>query len=156
MPPKFIEYLQEANRITRTVDHLLYVTYPLIQDKKILIKILTELKKSTAFCINSILQYEYLLKRIPLYKDPKMNFKNFINKCAPRYQMSSIENQKITELFQIIENHKQSSMEFKKNNQLIILTETSQKIIKIETIKEFLQINKKLIENIKTQILDKI
>ena len=70
--------------------------------------------------------------------------------------MSSIENQKITELFQIIENHKQSSMEFKKNNQLIILTETSQKIIKIETIKEFLQINKKLIENIKTQILDKI
>jgi len=38
--------------------------------------------------ISSILQYEYLYKRITLYKNSKVNFKTFIEKCASRYRIS--------------------------------------------------------------------
>jgi len=146
---KHLQYLEEADKITRTVDHLLYVTFSLIKDKHILIKILTELKRSLAYCINSILQYEYLFRRINLYKDPKMNFKTFLVKCSPKYNLSEEETNKIKELFGIIEQHNKSSMEFTKNEKLVIMTETQTSTVGIEKLKEFLSINKKLIRNIK-------
>ena len=68
---KFLENLQEAENIIQTIDHMVYVTFPLIQDKKLLLKIILETKTAIANCINSILQYEYLYKRIRLYKEPK-------------------------------------------------------------------------------------
>ena len=41
---KFIEYLAEAERIIKTADHLIYMTFPLVKDKKLLLKILSETK----------------------------------------------------------------------------------------------------------------
>lgn len=153
---KFTEYLEEAEKITKAVDHLLYLTFPLFKEKKILIKILIEIKKSFAYNINAILQYEYLLKRVQLYKDPKLNFKTFLNKCSPKYNISEEETKKIQELFQIIQNHKKSSMEFTRNGNLIIITDKETKSIKIQEIKEFLKLSKKLIQSTQDKILRKI
>ncbi|GAJ08281.1 unnamed protein product, partial [marine sediment metagenome] len=82
---KFLENLQEAQKTIQVIDHMIYVTFPLIKDKKILTKILTETKSAITNCINSILQYEYLYKRVNLYKDAKTNFRIFIKKCCPYY-----------------------------------------------------------------------
>ena len=154
---KFLENLQEAERKIQTADHLVYVTYPLIKDKRILLKILTETKNAVASCINSILQYEYLYKRINLYQDPKVNFETFINKSSKRFTISSIEIKSILELFEITELHKQSPMEFIKDNKVIILTNNS-KIhqISIEKIKEFLSLSKNILQKAKNKILGKI
>ena len=35
---KFLENLQEAHKIIQTLDHMMYVTFPLIKDKNILHK----------------------------------------------------------------------------------------------------------------------
>ena len=53
------------------------MTFPLVKDKKLLLKILLELKKGLAHIINAILQYEYLYKRIRLSQDSKSNFNVF-------------------------------------------------------------------------------
>jgi hypothetical protein len=153
---KFIEYLEEANKITKTADHMLYVTFPLVKDKKILIKILKELKKATAYCINSILQYEYLLRRISLYKDPQMNFRTFLIKCAPLYKLSKQEVQEIQEIFLLIKNHEQSAMEFTRGEKLVIITENETKTLEIKQIKKFINLNKKLIEKTQNRILRKV
>ena len=71
---RFLEYIQEAEKIIQTVDHMAYITFPLIKDKKLLLKILLETKIAVANCINSILQHEYIYKRITLYKN--YNWKN--------------------------------------------------------------------------------
>ena len=72
---KFLENLEKAKNITFTADHLIYVTYPLLKDKKLLLKILLETKNAIIYSLNAILQYEYLFKRIKLNTDPKINFK---------------------------------------------------------------------------------
>jgi len=151
---KFLDYLKEAEEITKTADHLIYTTYPLVQDKRILLKIILELKKSLAYCINSILQYEYIYKRIKLTTNPKTNLLIFEQKCAHKYKLSKKDTILIQELFEIAEKHQKSSMEFMKNDKLVILSEnSSQKVISIEKIKEFLELSKQLTNNAKSEIL---
>ncbi len=152
---KPIEYLDEAEKITRAVDHLIYITFTLVKDKKILIKSLTEIKKAIAYSINAILQYEYLIKKITIYKDPELNFKTFIQKCAKDYELTPEEIKKIQEIFLLIKNHKQSSMEFTRNEKLVIITDWETKTVNIEKIKEFLSLSKKLIQNTRNKILEK-
>ena len=153
---KIIGYLQEAEKINKRIDHIIHVTFPLLKDKQILIRTLTELKKAAAYCINSILQYEYLYRRVQIYNDPRMNLKTFLNKCSQKYSLSQEEVEKIKDLFSIIEQHNQSSMEFTRNEKLVIITESETKSVGIPEIKEFLEINKKMIKNAKSHILRKV
>jgi len=150
---KFLENLQEANKIIFTVDHMLYVTFPLIKDKKLLLKILIDTKIALSKCISSILQYEYLHKKIKLYNNPKTNFKTFEEKCAKKYNITEQEIKLILELFDFAEEQKKSSMEFMKNGKIVILSQSlQQKIITIEKIKEFLTLTKNILKKIKETI----
>lgn len=150
---KFIESLQEAEKNVRTIDHMLYVTYPLIKDKRILIKVLKESKNSIFLCISAILQYEYINKRITLYEDSKRNFNTFIE-CSKRYSVTSDEIKRILELFDIIERHKESAIEFYKNGKLIILSENmTQRLISLEKTKEFLELSKEILKKSKSCLI---
>jgi len=144
---KFLENIQEAQKTIQVIDHMIYVTYPLIKDKKILTKLLTETKNVITNCINSILQYEYLYKRITLYQNPKTNFKTFKVQCAPKYKITKEEISSIIKLFELVEKHKQSTIEFLKNEKVIILSENLKtETITIEKIKEFFNLSKELMK----------
>jgi len=150
---KFLENLQEAQRTIHTVDHMTYVTFPLMKDKRLLLKILLEIKKAVTNCLNSILQYEYLYKRINLYKSPHTNFKTFQEKCAPRYDISQNEISLIIELFDIAEKHRQSPFEFLKEDKIVILSDNmNSKTVSLEKIKEFLRVAKGLLGKIEKKI----
>lgn len=150
---KFIEYLQEAQKIIKTIDHMAYVTFPLIKDKRLLIKILTEVKKAIAYCINAILQYEYLYKRIRLYKDAKSNFQTFMNKSSTRFGIKNSEIKQILYVFELVEAHKASPMEFMKEDRIIILSENmKQETINLEKIKEFIVLAKNILRKAKDTI----
>jgi hypothetical protein len=147
---KFIEYLHEAEQMVKKVDHMTYVTFPLIKDKRILLKIILETKMAITNCINSILQYEYIFRRISLYRDPKENFKTFTDRCAWRYGITREDIVKIIELFNIVEKHRQSSLEFVKNEKIVILSGNMKKeTLELEKIKEFLNLAKKILKNTK-------
>ena len=143
---KFLENLHEAEKIIRTLNHLIYVTLPLIKDKRLQLKILLETKTAVAKCINSILQYEYLYKRINLYTDPKTNFRTFQEKCASKYKITKQEIKLILELFNLVEKHKQSPFEFIKNKKVVILSEKLKvKTLTVENLKEFLVLAKSIL-----------
>ncbi len=151
---KFLEYLQEAEKIVKAVDHMVYVTFPLIKDKKILLKVMTEMKKSLAYCINAILQYEYIYKQINLHKDTKTNLKIFVDQSSKRFEITQEEIKKILDLFEIVEAHKASPMEFMKGNNVIILSERMERnMISLEKIKEFLTITKNILKKTKNRII---
>ena len=151
---KLLKYLEEAEKIIQTTDHLVYVTFPIVKDKKILIKALLETKIAISNCINSILQYEYLYKRIKLYKNPKRNLQTFKEKSSKRYNISFQEIKLIEELFNIIEHHKKSPIEFIKNEKIIILSENMNSYsINIEKIKNFIGLSKNILKKTKNQIL---
>ena len=46
MMNKIIQKIEEAEKIIANADHILYVSFPLIQDKRLLIRVLSELKKA--------------------------------------------------------------------------------------------------------------
>ncbi|MEK6829444.1 MAG: hypothetical protein AABY15_04905 [Nanoarchaeota archaeon] len=146
---KFLQNLQEADRIIKAVDHLVYVTFPLVKDKRMLLKILMETKKAVALCINVVLQHDYLYKKIRLYKDHKENFRTFREKCAPRYGISEQDAGKITSLFEIAEKHKKSPLEFVRNDKVVIMSENFQThTITLEKTKEFVIMAKKMLQSI--------
>jgi len=151
---KFFENLEKSEKTIQTADHLLYVTYPLVKDKRLLLKILTEIKKGIASCINAVLQYEYLHGRVRLSSDSKINFKKFLDKCCPRYNISDTNIKKIIKLFDIVEKHKSSPFEFVKENKVVILSENmDSEIITLEKVKEFLDSSKIVLQKAKDIIL---
>ena len=151
---KFLENLHEAEELIKKIDHMIYVTYPLIQDKRLILKVVSETKNAIIKCINSILQYEYLYKRIRLTKDPKENLRTFKLKCAPKYDISLEEIKLMLELFDLVEKHKKSPFEFRKQEKIIILSENSQpKVIVIENAKEFLALAKGILIKSKNKMM---
>jgi len=159
--PPYLNHIIESERHLKIADHLLYMTYSLVKDKKLLLKILSEINTSILNCINGILQYEYLYKRITLTKDARTNFRIFINKCSKKYQIEKKEIELITELISIAEKHRKSPMEFVRNDKIIILSESSdgspglqQSTITAEKIKEFLETSKLVLKKTKSGILN--
>jgi len=153
MPYKFQENLEEAVRHLRIADHMTYITLPLVNEKRLLLKIFDEIYKSIINSINAILNYEYLYKRIRLYKKTEDNLQVFIEKCAKTYNLSNIQIKKIKEILNINKRHKQSAMEFVKKDKIVILSDNlNTQIINIQIIKEYLLLAKELVMKSKTRI----
>lgn len=144
---KFLETLQKAEKTIQDADHIVYVTFPLIKDKRLLLKVLQETKNAMILCINSILQYEYLYKRIRIYSEASDNFRTFTEKCAPRYKITPEEIKLLLELFDLAESHKTSPFEFVKNGKIVILSNgLKPKTLTLESMKEFLILAKSILK----------
>jgi hypothetical protein len=144
---KIIRNLESATNLIKTSDHLVYLTFPLLQDKRILLKAVLRIKESVNFCINSILKYEYLKSNIKLYKDPKKNFKIFKDFCAEKYQITNQEIKEIIELFELSSYQEKSVVDFMKNQRVILLSESMEKKeISLEKAKSFLHLAKNILK----------
>lgn len=135
---RFILSLEKAKQELDTADHLAYMTYPLIRENRLLLKILEKLYYSVLNAINAVLQYEYMYKRITLYKDTKINLETF-KKISPKYHLNEEQLKKIIEIISLGEKHKKSPFEFAKNNQIVIMSDNlSTETLTIEKIKAFI------------------
>jgi len=153
MPEKFIENLDKAAHLLQTADHMLYMTYPLVREKRLLLKILNEIYIVVLSTVNAILQYEYFYKRVNLYKNARENFSVFKNKCAPRYGIDSEQVGKVLEIFELAEKHKKSPFEFVRNNKVVIMTNALKTdTITIEKMKGFIFVSKDLLRKAETII----
>ncbi len=155
MVEKFVEYLSKASQLLHRADHMLYMTYPLVKDKRLLLKIIEDLGEAMVSMINSVLQYDYLYKRIELYKNARENFETFRQNCAPRYGITSEEVNKITELLKIMQRHRESPMEFMKKDHLVIMSNNSARteVITVDKIKEFLLVAKDVLGKVERKIM---
>lgn len=152
---KFLENLQQAEIILQRADHIMYVSYSLVKDKRLLLNVLCETKNAIVKYINSILQYEYIQKKISLYKNPKDNLITFYEKSSKRFMITPEENKQVKELFRLVELHNKSPFEFAKDNYLVIMSENfhPQKI-GIEDIKNFLNLAKSISRKTKKVIFN--
>ena len=74
---QYEQNLKEAARHLQIADHMTYVTFPLINDHRLLLKIFDEIYGSIIGCVNAILNYEAMYKRIKLYSGINDNFNTF-------------------------------------------------------------------------------
>ena len=145
---KHIENLQKAINLVKIADHMLYVTYPVIKDKRLLLKTLDQVYDSAIAVITSILQYDYLYKRISLFKTSSQeNFDIFLNKCAKRYNIDQEELSELQELLSIVESHRKSPIEFLRKEKMVIMSDSLKTtIIDPERLKKYLGMVKRMIE----------
>lgn len=137
-PEKYTISLEKAKKNLQMADHLTYMTFPLVKENRLLLKVLDELYLSVFNTINSILQYEYTYKRIQIYKDPRENFRTF-KKLAEKYNIKEEQLNKLIEILNIGEKHKKSPFEFIKNNKIVIMSDNLKtSTLDIENIKDFL------------------
>jgi len=121
MQEKFMESLEKAKRYLQTADHLAFVTFPLMKENRLLLKVLEELGNALVFAINSVLQYEYVYKRIHIYSSAKENFQTF-REVAKRYGIGYDQMKKIEEILNLMEKHKKSPFEFVKDDKIVIMS----------------------------------
>ncbi|GIU68323.1 MAG: hypothetical protein KatS3mg001_173 [Candidatus Pacearchaeota archaeon] len=146
----FNDFLLEAERSLIAADHMVYVSFPLIKDKRLLIKAIQEIKKSMFFLIRAILERENQNKKILTNGDLKLSFKNLKDSIAKKYNLSNNDLVLISEIFEISEFYKESSFEFIRGNKVVFLTEDLKPVsISIEKIKELIVFSKGLIKRVK-------
>jgi len=146
MQEKFQTNLKEAIRALQIADHMTYVTFPLVKEQRLILKIFDEIYKSIIGCINAILNYEYLYKRIKLYRDNNDNMQTFIDKCAKNYTLNNEQIKKIKEILELNKKHKQSAMEFVKKDKVVILSDNLKtQVLTIQIIKQYLLLAKELL-----------
>jgi len=135
---KFLSSLDKAKKSLEIADHLAYMTFPIVRENKLLLKILEELYNSIISAINSILQYEYTYKRIRLYTNAKENFNTF-RSIAGRYKIDKEQLGKIINILTLAEIHKNASLEFAKNDKIVIMSDNLKtETLTIDKIKAYL------------------
>jgi len=153
MPEKFQENLKQAIRSLQIADHMTYVTLPLVNEQRLILKIFDEIHKSIINCINAILNYEYLYKRIQLYTSRAENIRTFTNKCAKTYNLTNEQIKKILEILELNKKHKQSAMEFVKQKTVVILSDNLHtQTLDIYKIKEYLLLAKELLMEVNKKV----
>ncbi len=151
--PEISKRIQASEANLKTADHLLYSSFPLLRDKRILIKAIHELDSALKSIISAILQYEFISKNIKIYKNPKKNFKTFVKNCSQKYGITKEEIKKIIELSEISKAQEKSPMEFLKDKKMIIFsTEMNVTQIDIEDIKNFLLTAKNIMKKTKEKL----
>lgn len=150
---RFQQNLQQAIRSLQIADHMTYVTFPLVNEHRLLLKIFDEIYKSIINCINAILNYEYLYKRIQLYANNGENIRTFTNKCAKTYNLNNEQIKKILEILELNKKHKQSAMEFVKKDRVVILSDSlNTQTLDVHKIKQYLLLAKELLMEVNKRI----
>jgi hypothetical protein len=150
--PIYLKSLKEGLKELRIADHMIYITHPIIKDKRLLLSSLDKIYDALKKLINAFLQYEYLNKRIQINPDPRINFETFMIKICPKYGISNQEIDKIREFIHLVESHKKSPLEFTRKEQVIVLSDDlSTNQINPEKLKDYIFLAKNLFR--KAQII---
>lgn len=147
------EELKEAVRHLQIADHMTYVTFPLISEYRLLLKIFDEIYLSIVGCAKAALEYEALYKRISLYPGFEDNLDLFFN-LARIYELNHEQVRTIKEIIELHKRHKKSAMEFVKQDRVVIMGDNlGTKVIDILTIKRYLLLAKELMVRVRKRVV---
>ncbi|MFH1409000.1 MAG: hypothetical protein ABIH34_03770 [Nanoarchaeota archaeon] len=146
----FQQYRKDAAHALMVADHMLTVTYPMVQDTKILFNVLTNIYKSMIYAVKSMLSYELLFKRIPSYPDNIQSYLEvFSARCERRYSLDPTYLHLLKKIHEMIEMHKTSPIEFSRKDKFVICSDNYRlSTITAAQLKEYLQKAKLFIDAI--------
>ncbi len=111
----------EAEKKLSNIDHLLNVTFPVINDGKLLPPITESLSQCAFIVMEALLKYERAYKRIhALPNNLDIMFSIFESKVAPRYKVSKNFIIMLNDLKNFMNSRKKSAAEFVKHSEYVI------------------------------------
>ena len=144
---RFQEARDKSRRYMQAADHMASVTYPLLQDNKVLVAALENTFLALTNAMASVLHYERTFKRVPPFHDNfESKFLMFSEKCAKRYGIETQYLQMMQEIKDILLEHKESQMEFSKKDSLVIVNEGYRlRKVSVEQIKNYIARSKNFV-----------
>lgn len=118
---KFQEARELAKEKLKIADHMLYSTYPMIKDPRLLITIMDNIFLALSNSMSAILYYEQLFKRISNFTDNFDNkFNIFKDKIIKRYNINIEYISLIQDIKHLITSHRKSPVEFSRKDMFVI------------------------------------
>ena len=146
----FQELIIEANKAFKTADHLIYVTYPLVNDIKLIVTIVDNLNKALLCGVEALLQYEYLYKRISFmpkeFSDKIEVFKSY---CIPKYNISRESLLLVSDIKNLVEHRKNSPIEFVRSEKFVMCTsDYKMRVLNYDKVKNFTLLTREFINKL--------
>jgi len=127
---KFADCISLASKKLKFCEELLLKTYPMIQDPKILLPIVSDVYNSLRLALMGVLYYELFFKRVkPFSDDLDEQIAVFEDYCMEKYPDLAGFPKEIKELKKILDAHKDSSVEFAKNEEIRMFDDNYHSII---------------------------
>ncbi len=142
------EYFMRAKRQLHIADHMIYMTYNLVRDPKLLLSVMDNIFLALTNAITAVLHYEHQYKEIPRVPEGfEAKFLLFKEKCARKSDVDEAYFHFIREVKDIIMEHKTSPVEFRRHDTYIICTDHyKMRTISIDKIKSYLRLTKDFIQ----------
>ncbi len=142
--------VSDMNRSISTADHLAYITFPVVNDIKLLLHITRSVDEAMTNGMDILLEYDRMYKRIgPLPSNFNSRFDVFKKACVKRYNISEDHVDLINELRDIMRRHKESPMEFKRKDEFVICNDHFRlKKLSIQRVKGYLEKAKPFISQV--------
>ena len=138
---QILELWEKANRLFKAADHIAYVTYPLVQDNKLIITVTENLSEALVKAMEAVLFYDRYYKRIaPFPENFDSRFQIFRNKLVQRYNFDRNHLTIILNLRQLVRERKQAPMEFIRQDKYVIANQdySKMKVITMEKLKSYI------------------
>jgi hypothetical protein len=151
---RFEQEILAAKKSIGVADHLINVTFKLVSEPKLLLTAVERISEASQHAAASVCHKEALYKQIPLFKDSEM-WKAFKSHAAKKHKVRKEHIDLCDELLGIIEQHKESAVEFRKDGKLVICSETyKMKIVDINSAKQYLEKAKVFIKEMENLTLN--
>lgn len=157
MVSESIQLINSADKALRIADHMIYITYPLIKENKLLKSVLEQIYGIADNIIKAVLHYEWTFKRIGqpatgLFTSNSRNFE-LLEKCTERYNITSQEIEQLKALIDLRAKHNASSIEFTRKDKLVFISNSARaESIGLEELKKYLILLKSILRKSKAKI----
>lgn len=133
--------IANAKKTLQVADHMATVTYKVVGDPKLLLAVVERINDALTYGMSAILSYERMYKRIPPYGEGfEPMFSTFKSRITRRYNINIEYITLIQEVNTILKDHKNSPIEFRKDNRFVICSENYRmKVISVDHIKKYIQ-----------------
>lgn len=148
--------LKEANKTLQTADHLAYVTYPIVNELKLLVTITQNIYLSMSLGMEALLRYDLYYRRISFIPSDFETRLEVFKKVSARYNIERIHLSTLRDIKELLEHQKKSPVEFTRKDKLIMFSPNYrvQKTMSIDKVKEYINNAKPFIAKV-NRILQK-
>lgn len=144
----------EAKKYIKIADHILTITYPLINDPKLLLAVMENIFLALAKTLGALLYFERLHKRIPPFHDNfESKFNMFKLNVANKFNFSKDYIHMLEDMKNIIVQHKKSPVEFVRKDVFVICSDNyNMKTLSIKEMKKYVAKAKVFIADISNYV----
>ncbi len=148
-------YLEAARKYTKTADHLLTNTFPLVKDPKMLLTVLHNIFRAYSYAMMFMLYRDVEQGKIPPFaEDFQSMFDVFKARAERRYKINPEYIQIIEDINETLIKRKESPMEFSRHEMYVICSgQYETKTVTTKMLRDYISKAKLFIDEIDTGIV---